>query len=213
MNFNESEYTAIILAADGGGGGTGTGDGTNTGGNPLGSMLPLMIGMFVIFYFMIIRPQRKRQKEAQEMIDNMRVGDSVVSAGGIHGIITNKTDNTVTVRVAPNTKLKFDKSSIGKVTPKDTIRPEDDEDDDDLEEEEEEAPKPKAKKKAAAKKKSARKKKAAKKKQASLRSEKKEFDRGEVVDAEDVDEEDDDKGFGEGFGSDADADEKDEDNK
>lgn len=207
MNHNDFNFTILAqdAGADGGSGGSGESapapSGGDTGAAPgtteqppkqapgnnqrqpgFADMLPLFIGMFVIMYFVMIRPQRKKQKEMQLMLDNMRVGDQVVSAGGIHGVITNKTDTTVTVRVAQNVKMKFEKASIAKVTPKD--RPMDDDEDDVVDEEEdfeEEEPRPQAKKKANAKKKSARKKrasrKAPKKESVSLRSEKTEFDR------------------------------------
>lgn len=121
--MNSNDLTFTILAQDTqppapspAGGET---PGSQGGMGGLGGMLPMMILMFVVFYFVLIRPQRKRQKEAQLMLDNMRIGDAVVSAGGIHGIVTNKTDTTVTVRVAQGVKIRFDKASITKVTPKD----------------------------------------------------------------------------------------------
>ncbi|MFT5465548.1 MAG: preprotein translocase subunit YajC [Verrucomicrobiales bacterium] len=200
MNFNDLNYT-IIAQSDGGDGGPPAqpGQGPKQDAPGLGSMMPLFIGMFVIMYFVMIRPQRKKQKAMQLMIDNMRVGDSVVSAGGIHGIITNKTDTTVTVRVAQNTKMKFEKASIGKVTPKDRpLADEDDDeeipDDEDQLEEEEEA-RPKAKKKASGKRASSKKrasKKAAKKSPVSLRSETKEFDRSGTGDSDVTDSDDSD---------------------
>ena len=156
MNFNDLT-TVVVLAQN-----DVTPEQKEQAPNPLTSMLPMVVLMFVIFYFIIIRPQRKRQKEMQQMIDNMRVGDAVISAGGIHGVITNKTDTTVTVRVAPNVKLRFDKASITKVTPKDKARDDAEETEEDSEEDDSESPK----KKAAAKKKAPRKKTAATKKPA-----------------------------------------------
>ncbi len=82
------------------------------------SFLVPMVLMFVMLYFLLIRPQRKRQAELQKQIDGMKVGDAVVTAGGIHGIVSNKADTTVTVKVADNVKIRFDKSSVAKVMPR-----------------------------------------------------------------------------------------------
>ncbi len=87
------------------------------GGFGLGGF-PFIILMFVMVYFMMIRPQRKKQKELQNMIESLKSGDLVVTIGGIHGMVTNFGDGTVTLKVADNTKMKFDKSSIGKVVKK-----------------------------------------------------------------------------------------------
>ncbi|MEM1293787.1 MAG: preprotein translocase subunit YajC [Verrucomicrobiota bacterium] len=86
----------------------------------IGSLLVPMILMFGLMYFLILRPNNQRRKKMEEQLSAMRVGDSVVSAGGIHGIVTNKNDSkgTVTVKVAEGVKLKFDKSSIATVIPK-----------------------------------------------------------------------------------------------
>ncbi|MCB1087649.1 MAG: preprotein translocase subunit YajC [Verrucomicrobiae bacterium] len=78
-------------------------------------MLVPMLLMFVIFYFILIRPQRKQQKELEAKRAALQIGDDVITIGGIHGRVTNKTDRTVTVKVADNTKLKFEKSAINTV--------------------------------------------------------------------------------------------------
>ncbi len=83
-------------------------------GSPFG-MLPLMLIMFGLFYFVLIRPQRKAQKEAALMRDNLRVGDKVVTIGGIHGLVSGKTDKTVSVKVADGLSIKFDRSAIASV--------------------------------------------------------------------------------------------------
>jgi len=82
--------------------------------NPMGMMVPILL-MAVMFYFGIIRPQNKRQKELQKQIDSMKVGDSVVTVGGLHGLVANKGEKTVTLKVADNVRLKFDLSSIARV--------------------------------------------------------------------------------------------------
>ncbi len=83
-------------------------------GSPFG-MLPLMLIMFGLFYFVLIRPQRKAQKEAALMRDNLRVGDKVVTIGGIHGLVSGKTDKTVSVKIADGLSVKFDRSAIATV--------------------------------------------------------------------------------------------------
>lgn len=88
---------------------------TSSAGNPLG-MLPLMLIMFALFYFVLIRPQRKQQKEAQLMRDNLRVGDKVVTIGGIHGLVSGMAEKTVSVKVSDGLSMKFDRSAIATVT-------------------------------------------------------------------------------------------------
>jgi preprotein translocase subunit YajC len=78
---------------------------------------PILL-MLVIGYFIIIRPQRKKQAELQKQIDSMRIGDKVVTAGGIHGLITNVKDRTAVLKVADNVKMEFEKTSISQVLKK-----------------------------------------------------------------------------------------------
>jgi preprotein translocase subunit YajC len=88
------------------------------GGSPEGSLISTLI-MFTliiaIFYFMILRPQQKRQKERQKMLEAVKKGDKVVTAGGLHGTVAGLDDKTVLIQVAENVKLKFDRSAIGAV--------------------------------------------------------------------------------------------------
>ncbi|MBL9155191.1 MAG: preprotein translocase subunit YajC [Verrucomicrobiales bacterium] len=93
----------------------------------MGGMLVPMILMFVIFYFILIRPQRKQQKELEAKRNALQIGDDVITIGGIHGRVTNKTDRTVTVKVADNTKIKFEKSAISQVFPSGKEKPADSE--------------------------------------------------------------------------------------
>ena len=79
------------------------------------SMLLIMVFMFVLMYFVMIRPQRMRQKQLQAQLEAMKKGDRVVSAGGIHGIVENVKQKTVSVRVADNTRIEFEKASIAQV--------------------------------------------------------------------------------------------------
>jgi preprotein translocase subunit YajC len=71
--------------------------------------------IFVIFYFMIIRPQQKRQKERQKMLDALEKGDKILTAGGIYGTVVGIEDKTVLVQIADNVKVKVDRGSVGSV--------------------------------------------------------------------------------------------------
>lgn len=71
--------------------------------------------MFVILYYVMIRPQSKRQKEQQRLIAALKTGDRVVTAAGIHGMITNVKETTVTVKVADNVKIEMEKSAVSNV--------------------------------------------------------------------------------------------------
>jgi preprotein translocase subunit YajC len=88
------------------------------GGNPEGSLISTLI-MFTliiaIFYFMILRPQQKRQKERQKMLDAVKKGDKVVTSGGMHGTIAGIDEKTVLLQVADNVKMKFDRSAVAAV--------------------------------------------------------------------------------------------------
>ncbi len=92
-------------------------DGAPAGGGATQLLqFPLMIGAIVlIFYFLIIRPQNKRQRATKSMLGSLKKGDRIVSAGGIHGQVTAVKENTVTVKVDDATKIEFSKSSISSV--------------------------------------------------------------------------------------------------
>jgi len=77
----------------------------------LGMFLPLVL-IIVVFYFFMIRPQMKRQKETQKFRDALQRGDKVVTSGGIYGRIDEIKDNIIFLEVAPNIKLKVDKSVV-----------------------------------------------------------------------------------------------------
>ena len=82
----------------------------------LGSLIPLII-IFVIFYFLLIKPQQKRAKEHRKMIENLKKGDKIITSGGVYGIIEAVSNNTVTVKVAENVKIKLGKSYIAALRP------------------------------------------------------------------------------------------------
>lgn len=90
----------------------------SAGGGGFG-MFPFLILMLIMMYFLTIRPQRKKQKELQTQIDAMKTGDKIVTAGGLHGLITNIKERTVMIKVADNVKLEFEKSSVATVIKKD----------------------------------------------------------------------------------------------
>ena len=75
----------------------------------------MLVAMFAIFYFLLIRPQQKRAKQQKELVEGVKVGDSVVSAGGIHGKITSVDDTTVTLEVATGVKIKMNRASMTEV--------------------------------------------------------------------------------------------------
>ena len=80
--------------------------------NPLVLNLIPLIFMFAVFYFLLIRPQQKKQQEHQRMISNLKKNDRVVTMGGIHGTIVMVKDKTFVLRIDENTRMEIDKSSI-----------------------------------------------------------------------------------------------------
>ena len=84
-----------------------------TGANPLGTVF--MFGaIFMIFYFLLIRPQRKQQKQHDEMVKALSRGDEVVTIGGIIGKIIHLTDDRVTIKTADDTRLEIERSKVGR---------------------------------------------------------------------------------------------------
>jgi len=84
-------------------------------GSIWGMLLPFVL-MFAVFYFLLIRPQQKKQKQRNAMLSALKKGDKIVTIGGLHGTIMEITDDTVVLRVNDVTKLTFDRSSISHVT-------------------------------------------------------------------------------------------------
>ncbi len=87
-------------------------------GNPMMQFLPLLIIMFAIMYFLIIRPQKTKEKKRLAMISNVRKQDKIVTVGGVHGVVVSVKESEVIVRVddTKDVKLKIDKSAITSVT-------------------------------------------------------------------------------------------------
>ena len=80
----------------------------------LTNFLPIII-MFAIFYFLLIRPQQKKAKQRNAMLGALKKGDKIVTIGGIHGTIQELTDDSVTLRVAHNVNVTFDRGAINSV--------------------------------------------------------------------------------------------------
>lgn len=104
---------------------TTTGAPAATGGDSLfgglGSMLPLIL-MFVVLYFVMIRPQMKRQKEHKAMIEALAKGDEVVTSGGVLGKVAKMGDTFVGVEVASGVEIQVQRSAVVQVMPKGTVK-------------------------------------------------------------------------------------------
>ena len=87
-------------------------EGADGAGGGFLTLLPPMIMMFAIFYFILIRPQHKKQKEVQKLLDDLKEGDNVVTLSGIHGSIKKIKDDTVMLQIAYNVKIKINRTSI-----------------------------------------------------------------------------------------------------
>lgn len=76
------------------------------------NQLILFAFIIFIFYFLMIRPQQKKQKEHQRLLQNLKTGDKVITNSGIHGLISNVKEKTIILKVADNVKIEFDKASV-----------------------------------------------------------------------------------------------------
>ena len=85
--------------------------GGGAGGGGLMGLLPILL-MFVIFYFLLIRPQQKQASKQRDFIKNLKVGDRVVAAGGIHGEVKGLTDTTITLEIADKVRVKVTRSAV-----------------------------------------------------------------------------------------------------
>jgi preprotein translocase subunit YajC len=98
--------------------------GTPAGGQAAGGQSALMnlvplVFMFAIFYFLLIRPQQKKAKEHRALLDSIKKGDMVVTAGGMHGKVSAIDENIVTLEVSPGVNVKFNKGFIASLLKKD----------------------------------------------------------------------------------------------
>jgi preprotein translocase subunit YajC len=85
--------------------------------NPVFNLLPVAL-LFIIFYFLLIRPQNTKEKERQKMLANLNKNDEVVTTGGIHGTIVNVKEKTFILRIDDNVKMEIEKNCIAHVSKK-----------------------------------------------------------------------------------------------
>ncbi|MDR3569254.1 MAG: preprotein translocase subunit YajC [Syntrophobacteraceae bacterium] len=90
----------------------------------LGSPIILLVAMLAIFYFLLIRPQQKRQKEHNRMLENLQKGDTIFTAGGLRGRVTNLDTTVVTMEIADKVRVKVNRSAIGGLVSKGDVAPE-----------------------------------------------------------------------------------------
>ena len=93
------------------------GDGTGTQGSMLTTLITFGV-IILIFYFLIIRPQKKRDKEAKDMLASMKKGDKIVTIGGIRGTVAVVKESTVIVKVDDNARIEFSKNAISQILDK-----------------------------------------------------------------------------------------------
>lgn len=92
------------------------------GGDPgFVGLLPIVL-MFVLLYFLMIRPQMKRAKETKAMIEALQKGDEVIAAGGVLGRVTRISDTYVSIEIAPNTEINVQKAAVQMLLPKGTLK-------------------------------------------------------------------------------------------
>jgi len=94
---------------------------TGLAGDPLASMI-LPIGLIVLFYFFLIRPQSKRHKQHKEMVSALQKGEEVVTTGGLLGKITNVGENFITLEISKDVFIQVQRNSVQAVMPKGTIK-------------------------------------------------------------------------------------------
>jgi preprotein translocase subunit YajC len=91
--------------------------GAKTQGSPIMSMAPLVL-LFVVFYFLLIRPQQKKAKVHKEMLSKVEKGDNAITNGGLYGRVTAVAEDTITLEVADNVRVKVARGAIATRTPK-----------------------------------------------------------------------------------------------
>jgi preprotein translocase subunit YajC len=90
------------------------------GGLGMGLLMP--VALIAIMYFFMIRPQMKRQKEHRAMLEKLSKGDEVLTNGGIAGVVTDIGENFITIEVADNVRMRFQKGAVANVLPKGTLK-------------------------------------------------------------------------------------------
>jgi len=89
----------------------GTGGGTSGQGGGFGALVPLIL-MFAIFYFLLIRPQQKKQKQHRQMLGDLKKGDRVITSGGLYGRVTGITETVVTLEISEKVRVKVGRGNI-----------------------------------------------------------------------------------------------------
>ena len=89
--------------------------------NPLIQIVPLVL-IFIVFYFFMIRPQQKKQKDREKVLDSLKRGDKVITIGGIHGVVAgiDTEKKTVLVQVNDSTKITFDRTAVANIEKQET---------------------------------------------------------------------------------------------
>jgi len=93
----------------------GAGGGASGQGGGFGAMVPLIL-MFAIFYFLLIRPQQKKQKAHRQLLGDLKKGDRVITSGGLYGRITGLTDTVVTLEISEKVRVKVGRGNIAGLT-------------------------------------------------------------------------------------------------
>ena len=107
-----SSFLPLLL---GGTDASGTAGASGGGGAQLITMLVTFGLIILVFYFLVIRPQNRKQKDAKKMLESIRKGDRVVTIGGLHGFVESVKDDAVVLRIDDNVKAKFNKSAVSQV--------------------------------------------------------------------------------------------------
>lgn len=97
-------------------------DASSASSASMASSVIMFAAIIAIFYFLIYRPQKKRDKEAKAMLAAMKKGDKVVTIGGIHGTIVTVKDKTVVIKVDDSARIEFSKEAISSVVSKDAVK-------------------------------------------------------------------------------------------
>ena len=106
MNVAHAADLAFAAASPPGGAG---------GSSALLTQVVFFAAIFAIFYFLLIRPQQRQKRDREQMLARVKKGDRVVTASGLHGTVAGLTEHTVTLRVADQVRLEFDRASIGRI--------------------------------------------------------------------------------------------------
>jgi len=90
-------------------------DAAPAGAGGLFNMIWPFVLMFAVFYFLLIRPQQKKQKQRSAMLNQIKKGDKITTIGGLHGTVVELTDDTVVIRVNDTTKMTFERSAVNTI--------------------------------------------------------------------------------------------------